>query len=245
MYKGKKVSVVFSTYKEKKTIKKVIEDFWDTGYVDEIVVVNNNAQKGTDKEVQKTKAKLVHECRQGYGYGFQRAINEATGDLIVVSEPDGSFLAKDLERFLVYSEGFDVVIGSRTSLIASLSGRGMGWLRKFSNVFEAKTIEVLFNTNALTDVGCTYKLFSRKAIRKISENWGYGDSALFNTQLYLLVISKNLSFVEIPITYLQRTGASSVVPDLKSEIWWGLRIQVYIFYFWLKNTLFNSRRQKR
>lgn len=241
MYKDKKVSVVFSTYREKKTIKKVIDDFWDTGYVDEIIVVNNNAQKGTDKEVKKTKAKLAHESQQGYGYGFQRAIKEATGDLIVVCEPDGSFLAKDLERFLVYSQDFEVVIGSRTSLIASLSGRGMGFLRKFSNVIEAKTIEILFNTNALTDVGCTYKLFSKKAVKKISPHWSFGGSALFNTQLYLLVVSQKISFVEIPITYLQRVGPSSVVPNLRSEIWWGLRIQIYIFSFWIRN-IFNFRK---
>ena len=46
------------------------------------MVVNNNAEKGTDEEVRKTKARLVYETRQGYGYAFQRAISEAKGDLV-------------------------------------------------------------------------------------------------------------------------------------------------------------------
>ena len=169
-----------ATYREKRSIRRVIESFFETGFVDEIVVVNNNAEPGTDEEVKKTKAKLVHEPRQGYGYAFAKAILEAKGDYVVVSEPDGTFLGHDLERFLVYAKDFDVVLGTRTSQIGSLSGAGMGLVRKFANVIEAKTIEVLFNTFALTDVGCAYKLFKRKTLSKLSPLWSIKKTALFN-----------------------------------------------------------------
>ena len=57
MYNGKLVSVVFATYREKNSVREVIEDFFNaTPFVDEIVVVNNNAEPGTVEEVQKTKA---------------------------------------------------------------------------------------------------------------------------------------------------------------------------------------------
>ena len=39
MWKGKKVSVIFPTYNEKDSIREAIEDFFTSGYVDEIVVV--------------------------------------------------------------------------------------------------------------------------------------------------------------------------------------------------------------
>ena len=42
MWEGKKVSVVFPTYNEKDSIRQTIEDFFKSGLVDEIVVVNNN-----------------------------------------------------------------------------------------------------------------------------------------------------------------------------------------------------------
>ena len=57
MWKGKKVSVIFPTYNEKESIYDSINDFFANGYVDEIVVVNNNAAKGTSEEVRKTKAR--------------------------------------------------------------------------------------------------------------------------------------------------------------------------------------------
>lgn len=232
MYNGKSVSVVFATYREKKSIRSVIEEFWKTGFVDEIVVVNNNAEVGTDEEVKKTKARIVYEKRQGYGYAFQTALKSAAGDLIIVSEPDGTFQGKDLERFLVYSRDFDVVLGSRTSLIPSLLFGGMGVIRKFANVIEAKTIEILFNTNALTDVGCASKLFTRKALRKITPLWKIQKSALFNTELVLLTVREDVSFVEIPITYLKRVGKSAVVGNNWQAVRWAFIIQTYILIFW-------------
>ena len=65
MWKGKKVSVIFPTYNEKDSIKDAINDFFKYGYVDEIVVVNNNAAAGTSEEVKKTRAIEVFEIRQG------------------------------------------------------------------------------------------------------------------------------------------------------------------------------------
>lgn len=234
MYEKKSVSIAMATYKEKKSIRKVINDFFATGFVDEVVVVNNNAEKGTNIEVKKTKAKLVHEPNQGYGYAFIRAITEASGDLVVICEPDGTFVAQDLERLLVYSKDFNVVLGTRTSQIGSLSGAGMGVMRKFANVLEAKTIEVLFNSVALTDVGCAYKLFSKKALKKITPLWKMEKSPLFNTELILLTVSLGLKFVEIPVTYNKRIGKSSIVAKRREVVWWAIVIQAYIIIFWVK-----------
>ena len=234
MYKGKTVSIILPTYKEKKSIKKVITDFFATGFVDEIVVVNNNAEKGTDQEVKKTKARLVYEPEQGYGPAFRRGILEAKGDYIITSEPDGTFQARDLERFLVYANQYSIVLGTRTSQISALSGLGMGIGRKFANVIEAKTIEVLFNSVTLTDVGCAYKLFKKEALKKIIPTWSKENSALFNTELTLLTVSQKIPFVEIPITYSKRVGKSSVVTNHYQVISWAFRIQFYILIFWLR-----------
>ena len=65
MYKQKKVSVVIPTYNESQTIKKVIDDFFATGFVEEVVVVDNNALGNTKEEVGKTDARFVIETKQG------------------------------------------------------------------------------------------------------------------------------------------------------------------------------------
>src|SRR3712207_7621786 len=100
MWNDKKVSVVLMTYAERDSIRSVIEGFFATGMVDEVLVVDNNAQEGTREEVEKTDARIVQEPKQGYGHATRRGLVEATGDLIVLAEPDGTFLPDDLIKLL-------------------------------------------------------------------------------------------------------------------------------------------------
>jgi len=232
VYNNKKVSVAFGTYKEKSSIRYVIEEFFNTGFVDEIVVVNNNAETGTEEEIGKTKARMVYEKCQGYGNTYQKALKEATGDYVILCEPDGTYTGRDLERFLVFAKDFDVVLGSRTGLTKPMGG-SMGFLRKYANVFEGKTIELLFNTNALSDVGCTYKLFTRKAVDKLSPLWRT-TGGLFATELVLLTITEKLRFVEISLTFNERIGVSVMVNSIRKLIKWGFMIYIFIFYSWFK-----------
>ena len=231
MWHGKTVSVVLSTYKEKNSIRKAIEDYFSTGFVDEVVVTSNNAEPGTEEEVKKTKAKLVHEKRQGYGYAFQRGIEEASGDYVFLSEPDGTYKASDLERFLIYAKDFPVVLGTRTNQSAILEGASMGLLRKLANVFEAKVIEVLFVTNSLTEIGCTCKLFEKKTLLSLASYWRT-TNALFATELLLLVVSKRIKFIEIPISFSERVGESTLTAKFHQQAKWGLKIFWFILSFW-------------
>jgi glycosyltransferase involved in cell wall biosynthesis len=67
MWQGKRVSVILMTYAERASIRATIEGFFATGLVDEVLVVNNNAEPGTSEEVARTPAREVVEPRQGYG----------------------------------------------------------------------------------------------------------------------------------------------------------------------------------
>ncbi len=241
MYNHKTVSVVLATYREKKSIRNVIENFFETGFVDEIIVVNNNAEIGTDEEVKKTKAMIVYEERQGYGYAYKTGIKNAKGDYIVLCEPDGSYRPEDLERLLIYAkDNFDAVLCSRTGQSTLLSGADMDIWRKWANVLEAKSIEFFFNTNSLTDVGCTYKLFTKKTLRNFSKSWKMNNS-LFATELILLTVSRNIRFIEIPITFTKRVGVSSLTGKRYLLVKWGLHIQTYIVLFWLEWMTYRMR----
>ncbi len=233
MYQGKTISVVLATYREKNSIRASIEEFLATGYVDEVIVVNNNAEPGTDEEVKKTPAKLLYERRQGYGFTYQTGILAATGDYIVLAEPDGTFRGGDLERFLVFARDFPVVFGTRTNQSSILQGAAMGLMRKYADVIEAKIIEVLFGTHSLTDIGCTYKLFHRTAIEKIRGKWKEG-SPLFATELMLLTITERIPFIEIPITFRERVGESTLTARFSQLAKWGLHILWYIVSYWTK-----------
>ncbi|HOL34694.1 MAG TPA: glycosyltransferase family 2 protein, partial [bacterium] len=140
MWRDKKVSVIFPTYNEKDSIRQAIEDFFGSGFVDEIIVVNNNAIAGTDEEVKKTQAKIVYEKRQGYGYAIWKGLEQATGDLLIISEPDGTFSGRDVIKLLAYSDDFDYVIGTRTTRELIWHGANMGAFLKWGNWAVAKLL---------------------------------------------------------------------------------------------------------
>lgn len=232
MWKNKKVSVVFSTYNEKETIKKCINDFFATGVVDEVIAVDNNAIKGTKNEILSTKAKYFHEPKQGIGNGYQRAIKEATGDLIITTEVDGTYDPNDILKLLAYSDSFDVVCGTRTTSIMIGKGANMGFTMKWANWAFAKMIELLFNTTQLSDVGCIYRLMSRKAYNKIKNNKMDSKNS-FNVDWILFMIRHKISFVEIPVHYYKRVGESKGA----GTFWKAAKVAIGMFFVILSHRL--------
>ncbi len=230
MWNGQTVSVVLMTYAERDSIRGVIDGFFETGWVDEVLVVDNNAQEGTREEVAKTRARCVSEPNQGYGHATRRGLSEATSDLIVLAEPDGTFLPSDLVKLLAYSGECDAVLGTRTTPELIWAGANMGWFLKWGNWFVAKLVEFLFNTSHLSDVGCTYRLFDRPMADLLVANMRVGDSHA-GPEMLLLTIASGARFVEIPVNYLPRVGKSSVTGHPLKAFALGLRMIALILRF--------------
>jgi glycosyltransferase involved in cell wall biosynthesis len=240
MWHGKSVSVILMTYAERASIREVIEGFFATGLVDEVLVVNNNAQSGTSEEVAQTAAREIFEPRQGYGFASRRGLEEAKGELLVLAEPDGTFLPGDLLKLLAYSEDADAVFGTRTTRHLIWSGANMGVFLKWGNWAVAKMVEALFNTSHLSDVGCTYKLLRRELVVQLIPRLRVGGSH-FGPELMLAVITSGARFVEVPVNYLPRVGQSSVTGDLHRAFALGVQMIGFILAYRLK-TLGRNRR---
>jgi glycosyltransferase involved in cell wall biosynthesis len=221
MWNGHTVSVVLMTYAERDSIREVIEGFSKLGVVDEILVVNNNAEEGTAEEVAMTEARQVFETEQGYGHAIRRGLREAKGDLIALAEPDGTFLPTDLMKLLAYSGECDVVFGTRTTRELVWHGSNMGWFLRWGNWAVAKLIEILFNTSHLSDVGCTYRLIDRRLADYLVEQMRVGGSHA-GPEIMLLSITSGARFVEIPVNYLPRVGVSSVTGSRRVAFRLGL-----------------------
>lgn len=235
MYKGQSVSVILPTYNEKDSIRDCINVFFATKLVDQVIVVNNNAAKGTKEEVEKTKAIQIFEKKQGYGFSIRAGLKYANTDLILVCEPDATFLPNDLHKFLAYSDDVDFVIGSRTTRALLGEGVNMGLFLKWGNWFVAKMVEFLFNTRSLTDVGCTYRLIKKKALRKIQPKFKVGTSH-FGLEMMLWAFMKKIEHIEIPITYKKRVGESSVTGDFTKTFALGMTM-----IFMTLNYFFNEK----
>ncbi len=210
MYKNKKVSIVIPTYNEAESIRSVVDGFFETGLVDEVLVVDNNALGNTKEEIEKTKAvRILESENQGYGHAIMRGLKESSGDVIVMVEGDGTFDPKDLHKFLLYSDDFDVVFGTRTSRASIWSEAFMPFSVRFGNWAVAKFLEVLHNGPTLTDVGCTYKLISRKALNDILPLFPMSEGkGKWSPEFMIWCIKKGYVPIEIPVMFKPRVGQS-------------------------------------
>lgn len=217
MFNGQTLSVVLPTYNEKDSIAECIRKFEAIPEVDEVIVVNNNAAEGTSEEVATTGAREVIETTQGYGAAIQRGLREADTDLVAVCEPDGTFDPDDLRKLLAFLPECDLVVGSRTVQNFIWDGSNMGWFLRWGNWAVAKGIEVTYNSAYLSDVGCTFRVMTRKHKDYVLDRATLDGSA-FGLEMLLIGVMSGHKYVQVPVNYLPRVGESSVTGDFKKTL---------------------------
>ena len=223
MYHDKTVTVVFPAYNEAQYIRAAVEDFSVGGVVDEIVVVDNNSHDATYAEAAKTRARVVREMSQGYGNALRRGLREATGDLVIMAEPDGTFVGRDVLKLLAYSDDFDMVCGTRTTRELIWEQANMGWFLRWGNWAVAKMVQVLFDGPSLTDCGCTLRLTHRAALHRIIDDLTVGGSH-FLPEMVIHGLRRGLRIIEVPINYRGRVGESKITGNLKGTLRTGFNM---------------------
>src|SRR3989344_9544938 len=128
-----KISVVMPCLNEALTIGSCVQraqaGLSKLGVQGEIVVVDNGSSDHSASIAQKYKAKVIHEARKGYGAAYLRGLREATGDLIIIGDSDGTYDFSQID-FLIkpLEEGYDLVIGSR--LNGHIKKDAMPWIHR-------------------------------------------------------------------------------------------------------------------
>lgn len=223
MWNNRSISVILPTYNEKDSIAECIHGFEALGFVDEILVVNNNAAAGTSEEVARTGARELIETRQGYGAAIRAGLAAVDTDLVALCEPDGTFNPGDLSKLLAFASECDFVLGSRTVSNFIWEGANMGLFLQWGNWAVAKIIEVLYNTTYLSDVGCTFRLFTREQAKGLLARPSLDGSA-YGLEMLLLAVITRARIVQVPVNYHRRVGVSSVTGDLRKTIDLGLEM---------------------
>jgi glycosyltransferase involved in cell wall biosynthesis len=223
MYNGARVSVILPAYNEEGSIRAAVEQFFETGVVDEVVVVNNNSRDRTAEEAGMTPARVVNETAQGYGHALRRGLREATGDLVVMAEPDGTFVPRDVLKLLAYADDFDMVCGTRTTRELIWEQANMGWFLRLGNWTVAKSVQVLYDGPSLTDCGCTFRLTRRAALTQILDDLTVGGSH-FLPEMVIAALKRRLRVIEVPVNYRGRIGESKITGTMRGTLRTGFRM---------------------
>ena len=234
MFNNKTFSLILPAYNEEANIRKNIEAFLRTNIFDEIIVVDNNSTDNTKSEIQKTTAKYFDEKTQGYGAALRRGMEVSSSDYIVLCEPDSTFSAKDIYKFLSYIDDFECIFGTRTTKSLIQQGAKMQFYLRVGNIFVAKILEYMFLGPTLSDVGCTYKVISRKSYLKIKNKLNVIGSE-FQPELMIQLILERVRILEIPVNYLEREGKSKITYNFISSLKLALKMIFLIIKLRIKN----------
>ena len=221
------MSVVFPAYNEEASIAAAVADFGHLEVVDEVLVVDNNSRDATAAKAEAAGARVVREPRQGYGYALRRGLHEARGEYVVLAEPDGTFMAKDVLKLLAFADDFDLVLGTRTTRELIWHGANMGWQLRWGNWVVAKLLQVLFDGPSLSDCGCTLRLIRRGAADRLLPRFTVGG-AHFLPEMVCLALIEGLRLVEVPVNYRHRVGQSKLTGSMRTAVRIGAQMVALI-----------------
>ncbi|MEW5950989.1 MAG: glycosyltransferase family 2 protein [Elusimicrobiota bacterium] len=207
-----KIAVGMTAYNDEESIGEAVKDFKNRESVVCVIAVDNNSKDDTARKAEEAGAIVVKETVQGYGAACKRALREAMsqGDIICLVEGDCTFSGEDLKKFTSYLENADMVLGTRTTRELNSPDSQITFSLQWGNVFMAKLMQLRFLKVRLTDMGCTYRLIKKRALEKIIDDLKVNGNH-FSCEMILAALKRNLTVIEIPVTFRKRVGESKGV----------------------------------
>ena len=210
-------TIIIPAYNEEERIGGVLEeitDFVGANSLNWNVIVSVDGNDGTDKVVQSYAAKYPLISlnkkgeRSGKGEAIRRAIREATGDVCIIMDADGSISLRDVVENLKYTSTSDMIIFDRYSnhennipIFRKIPSRGYNML-----------VRTLFNID-VNDTQCGYIIvrssMAKDAFRKVMITNGF-----FYVPFIYYIKKAGGMIKEIPVKYVYNDNSKFKVSSM-------------------------------
>jgi dolichol-phosphate mannosyltransferase len=210
------ISIVIPTKNEEATIGDVIDAV--KPYCDEVVVVDGHSIDKTRDVSQKHGATFVLDSGKGKGAGIKTGIKNASGDVIVFIDADGSHEPSDIPKLVlpILDKKADMVVGCR---MTGGSDELHGDIGKFMRFIGSMIITLIINYRwniRLTDVQNGFRALSRETAKNLilSEN-----DFTIEEEMVMKCLRQGFRVINVPAhEYARRYGKSKIV---LRKVWFG------------------------
>lgn len=213
--KKPKLSIVIPAYNEERSLRKgvldKIENYIRSAKLDaEVIIVDDGSLDQTAQLVRenirnKKGFRLIKNPHQGKAVTVITGMMASTGEISLFTDMDQSTPLSEVEKFLPkFTEGFDIVIGSR-------HGRQGYPMIRLAAAWVFTVLRSLIVGVPFKDTQCGFKAFnarSRKSIFPKMLSWwsqsevkGYAVNAGFDSELLFLAKKKDFKIAEISVEW--------------------------------------------
>ena len=222
------ITVIIPAYNEEETIGEdidtIIKTMQKTNYECEIIVVDDGS---TDKTAQIVKTKrrvelIQHSYNKGVGAARKTGILKAKGEIIVMTDGDGTYPNQDIPKLVSYSKDYDMVVGARL-------GKNVQWplIRRPARWFIRKLASYLIATK-IPDLNSGLRVFKKDLARKFFNI--LPDNHSWVSTITLAFLANGYSVKYVPIDYYKRKGKSTIHPIKDTYNFVSLVIRTVMYF---------------
>ncbi len=204
------ISIIIPAYNEEQAIgedlKRIFDCMDSSGYEYEVIVVDDGSTDHTADIVRRfPRVRLLqHPKNRGTGAATNTAVRHARGEIIAMTDGDGTYPVEDIPRLLPFMDEYDMVIGARTREAGT-----MKVLRTPAKWF-IRTLASYLTETPIPDLNSGLRVFKKALAVKFMHLLPRGHSWVSTITLAHLADDYTVKFV--PIDYFPRKGRSSFHP---------------------------------
>jgi glycosyltransferase involved in cell wall biosynthesis len=206
-----KVTVSMITLNEERAVRKVVEDIRRVVPDAEILLVDSSRDR-TAEIAQELGCRVLKQFPpKGYGPAMDRAVRDASGDVVVTLDCDDTYPVEAIPTLVsMIDGGLDLVNATRLAT----RPKAMPFANYLANRVFAWTARLLHGIRT-TDVHSGMRAYRKSMIDAVT--WNPNGPAL-PVDMLIIPHRRGYRVAEIPIEYRERIGASTL-QRFKSTLW--------------------------